>query len=63
MKTKAQYDDQLIEHDLMTNIHTTFIQNIHSTKLFKIFFSPLLTLSTVFRKKQVGQEKTVKARC
>ena len=57
LKNKVHYVNQLIEPDLMMYIHMIFSKKpLHSTYLFKTFFS-LLTLSTAFCKKLVGREK------
>ena len=63
IKNKVHHVNQLIEPDLMMYIHMTFsLKNhsthplthiLHSTYLFKIFFS-LLTLSTAFLQKASG---------
>ena len=58
LKNKVHHVNQLIEADLMMYIHMTFSKKnhstpLHSTYLFKIFFS-LLTLSTAFLQKTSG---------
>ena len=61
MKNKVHVN-QLIEADLMMCIHmtlskkTTPLHTLHSTELFKIFFT-LLTLSTAFLQKASGPGK------
>ena len=59
IKNKVHHVNQLIEPDLMMYIYTTFAQKkhpLHTTYLFKIFFS-LLTLSTAFLHKASGPGK------
>ena len=60
-KNKVHHVNQLIEPDLMMYIHMAFskkkpLHPLHSTELFKIFFS-LLTLSTAFLQKACGPGK------
>ena len=61
IKDKVHHVNQLIEAALMMYIHMTFSKKnhsipLHSTELFKIFFS-LLTLSTAFLQKAIGPGK------
>ena len=61
IKNKVHHVNQLIEPDLMMCIHMAFskkkpLHPLHSTELFKIFFS-LLTLSTAFLQKACGPGK------
>ena len=61
IKNKVHHVNQLIEPDLTMYIHMTFskkkpLHPLHSTHLFKIFFS-LLTLSTAFLQKACGPGK------
>ena len=63
IKNKVHHVNQLIEADLMMYIHMTFSKKnhsnpLHSTYLFKIFFS-LLTLSTAFLQKASGPGKNI----
>ena len=63
IKNKLHHVNQLIEADLMMYIHMTFPKKkhstpLHSTELFKIFFS-LLTLSTAFLQKACGPCKSI----
>ena len=62
LKKKVHHVNQVIEPDLIMYIHmafpkkTTPLHPLHSTELFKIFFS-LLTLSTAFLQKACGPGK------
>ena len=63
IKNKVHHVNQLIEADLIMYIHMTFSKKntpLHSTELFKIFFS-LLTLSTAFLQKASGPGKNSNA--
>ena len=58
IKNKVHHVNQLIESDLMMYTSMTFSKKklLHSTYLFKIFFS-LLTLSAAFLQKACGPGK------